>query len=204
MGSVEEKVRKIGVLGATGGVGSAFVKFALNRGHDVRAMCRTPSKMSEHANLEVIKGDSVSAEDVAKLVDGVDCVVCAVGNEKHRIMEKTAANILAANPKRVIFITSLGMGGSSPTIRTILGLIVGFAQIHDCEAADTLIRGATCPWTVVRPTALSTEPGVGKYLATEKGGIGIRTLSKEDVALFMADSIEDTEWIGKAVQLYPV
>merc|ERR1712176_1310703 len=103
--------------------------------------------------------------------------------------------------ERCYFITSLGMGGSSPTIRFVLGCIVGFANIHDCEAADKIILDAG--FTAIRPTELTDkgEPD-GKYNATSDTGMGMGALHKKDVGLFISDEISKNEWGGKPVQLY--
>eukprot|EP00584_Thalassiosira_punctigera_P001214 CAMPEP_0172543524 /NCGR_PEP_ID=MMETSP1067-20121228/13891_1 /TAXON_ID=265564 ORGANISM="Thalassiosira punctigera, Strain Tpunct2005C2" /NCGR_SAMPLE_ID=MMETSP1067 /ASSEMBLY_ACC=CAM_ASM_000444 /LENGTH=62 /DNA_ID=CAMNT_0013329955 /DNA_START=16 /DNA_END=200 /DNA_ORIENTATION=+ len=61
-------------------------------------------------------------------------------------MKAVATNIIAAcdmhDIKRCYFVTSLGMGGSSPTVRFVLGCVVGFANIADYDAADKKILDA--------------------------------------------------------------
>lgn len=112
------------------------------------------------------------------------------------------ANIMEAKPQRVIYISSLGLCGSSPMIRYILLPIAGGANIRDGERADDLCRNASCPWTVVRPAGLSDAVGKGKYLATEATGASFRAISRDDVALFLADEVEACKHDRVAVQLY--
>jgi len=195
---------KIALFGGTGGCGSAFLNFALEAGHSIALQARTPSKVTvTHENLKVVQGDGTSAEDVLAVCEGCDVVVSCAGSA--RIMEVLAKNIVAAckahNVERCYFITSLGMGGSSPTIRFILGCIVSFANINDCEAADKLILDAG--FTAIRPTELTDagEPA-GKYNATSETGMGMGALHKSDVGLFISDEITKNEWGGKPVQLY--
>ena len=121
-------------------------------------------------------------------------------------MEALARNVVDAckthGIDRCYFITSLGMGGSSPTIRFVLGCVVGFANIRDCEAADKLILDAG--FTAVRPTEL-TDKGdpSGKYDATAETGMSMAgAVHKGDVGLFLCDEISKNEWGGKAVQIY--
>ena len=119
-------------------------------------------------------------------------------------MRLTAANILASKPPRVIAVSSLGLCGTSPTVRFILTLVAGARNIEDAESADLLLRSATdkCKVVVVRPTALSEQPGTGN-LATRESGMAIAALSKEDLALFLADMITDTSLDSSdGVQLY--
>ena len=163
---------KVGLLGITGGVGGIFAKLALDKGHEIIALARTPSKVTlKHAQLKIIPGNSTSAADVAKVAQGVDVVVSCVGQPPRastHIMETTAANILSASPKKVILISSLGLCGSSPFIRYVLSLIAGSANIRDAEAADRLGCNSSCPWVVVRPAGLGDGAGSGKYATGDR------------------------------------
>jgi len=195
---------KIALFGGTGGCGSAFLKYALEEGYSIVLQARTPSKVTTtHENLTVVKGDGTSVEDVLSVCVGCDLVVSCAGSSK--IMESLATNIVAACKKhsieRCYFITSLGMGGSSPTIRFVLGCIVGWENIHDCEAADKIVLEAG--FTAIRPTELTDkgEPA-GKYNATAETGMGMGALHKADVGRFICDEIGKNEWGGKPVQLY--
>ena len=120
---------RIGLLGITGGVGGHFARIALEAGHEVVALARTPDKVTlRHSELKVIKGDATNAADVGKVVQGMDAIISCVGNPPRAptpTMHLIASNILSNNPTKVVFISSLGIGGSSPTIRCILSLIAG-------------------------------------------------------------------------------
>ena len=171
------------------------------------ALARTPSKVKIPANpkLVVIKGDSTSLEAISDFAASVDVVVCCVGQPPRastHIMEKTVANILEAKPQRVIYISSLGLCGSSPLIRYVLLPIAGSANIRDGERADDLCRNASCPWTCVRPAGLADTAGKGAYLATEATGASFSPISRDDVALFLADEVEGCKYDRQAVQLY--
>ena len=62
---------RIGLLGVTGGVGGIFAELALDAGHDVVALARTPSKVTlKHKRLIVVQGDSTSKDAVEKVVRG--------------------------------------------------------------------------------------------------------------------------------------
>ena len=197
---------KVGLLGITGGVGGIFAKLALDKGHEIIALARTPSKVTlKHAKLKIIQGNSTSSADVAKVAQGVDVVVSCVGQPPRastHIMETTAANILSASPKKVILISSLGLCGSSPFIRYVLSLIAGSANIRDAEAADRLGCNSSCPWVVVRPAGLGDGAGSGKYLATEATGASFKPIARADVALFLLDALTEPKWERSALQLY--
>ena len=69
------------VLGATGRTGRHFVSIALQKGHRVKALVRDPGKLSvQDAKLEVRRGSITDELDLDVLLQGVDSVVCMLGN----------------------------------------------------------------------------------------------------------------------------
>jgi len=195
---------KIALFGGTGGCGSAFLEYALAANHSIVLQARNPSKVKvTHDNLKVIEGDGTSAGDVLEVCEGCEVVVSCAGGSL--MMESLAKNIVAAcqthHIERCYFITTLGVNGSSPTVRFVLGCVISFGNINDYEAADKTILDAG--FTVIRPTGLTDkgEP-MGKYNATFETGMGLGALHKKDVGLFISDEITKNEWGGKPVQLY--
>ena len=124
-------------------------------------------------------GDATKPEDVAKVVKGVDEVVSCLGNVKKDgeyilIMEKSHSNILdvaaeQVNIPRCVFISSVGCGGTSWLIKTMLTMIGGKPSFDDYEVADKRIREESkVPHLIVRPYALTDKSGTGKYKIIEK------------------------------------
>ena len=69
------------VFGATGQTGQHFTAAALKEGHRVRALARTPGKLTfTDPNLEVHQGSVTDGLDLDGLVDGVDFVVSMLGD----------------------------------------------------------------------------------------------------------------------------
>jgi uncharacterized protein len=74
---------KLLVLGATGQTGQHFVRLALTEGHTVRALARTPAKLTvTHDDLEVVQGSITDPLDLDRLLDGVDAVVAMLGDRR--------------------------------------------------------------------------------------------------------------------------
>lgn len=71
-------MKSIVLIGASGFVGSAILKEALERGIAVKAVVRNPSKVTiTHPNLQVVAADVSSPDEVAKVVRGADAVISA-------------------------------------------------------------------------------------------------------------------------------
>ncbi|MCZ0955105.1 MAG: NAD(P)H-binding protein [Rhodospirillaceae bacterium] len=70
----------IAVYGASGRVGSRIVREALDRGHSVTGIGRTPANITErHERLMAVQGDVTDTASVIELVAGHDVVISAVG-----------------------------------------------------------------------------------------------------------------------------
>jgi putative NADH-flavin reductase len=71
-------MRKIVLIGASGFIGSAILKEALDRGHSVKAVVRHPEKIKIiHKNLVVLHGDVSFKDTVIGKSEGADAVISA-------------------------------------------------------------------------------------------------------------------------------
>ena len=195
---------KIALFGATGAVGGHFLKKALDAGHEVIALVRSPEKLSEQPNLKLAKGDVTNTSEVQRVIDRADVVVSCLGNVKGvLIMEKAANAILEASakqskPQRCLFVSSIGCGGTSWVVKQMLQLIGGRSSFADYERADARISSeGEVPYVLVRPAALKEKPGNGKYRVFQDDGTFARPIAKEDVAEFLFDAISSNQWDGR-------
>ena len=96
----------LALFGASGALGQALAAQALAAGHSVRALARTPSKLSAfalHANFAVVEGDATAAADVAATLEGCDAVLFALGcdaNSPEGMCTTATQHILARVGKR--------------------------------------------------------------------------------------------------------
>src|SRR5436853_7033016 len=73
---------KIALIGATEFVGSAILREALDRGHEVTAISHDPEKLPPHPKLHYRKADIYNADEVTRLVAGHDAVISAFSPSK--------------------------------------------------------------------------------------------------------------------------
>jgi putative NADH-flavin reductase len=110
---------KVALIGASGFVGSAILKEALDRNHQVVAIVRNPENITtENENLLVKQGDVLNESTVAELIQGCDAVISAynpgwsnpdIYNEFLRGSQSIQNGVKKAGIKRYIVI---GGGGS--------------------------------------------------------------------------------------------
>jgi uncharacterized protein YbjT (DUF2867 family) len=143
------------VFGATGSIGRLVVEEALQRGHSVRALARSPEKARcLPANTEIVVGDLTRPETLAKAVEGIDAIVFTHGSDG---AGKTGAenvdyggvrNVLAAlrsQKVRIALMTAIGVTNRA-------GSYNRSTESHDWKRrAERLVRSSGLPYTIVRP-----------------------------------------------------
>ena len=204
---------RILVIGATGGTGREIVKQALERGHDVVALARTPGKLDlKHDRLRVVKGDVMDPSTLDAAVKDVDAVVCALGHKRwlgpSNILSQGTRNIVAAmeknGVKRLVVETALGVGDSIGRLGVYYTLftipfILPFYWF-DKERQERVVRASNVEWIIVRPAQLTN----GRKRATYKHGPRVGnyawsvSISRADVADFMLNQLGDTPYVRHA------
>lgn len=71
-------MKNVVLIGASGFVGSAILKEALDRGHKVTVIAPNPEKITlRNPNLTVVKGDATDPDELAAVAKGKDAVISA-------------------------------------------------------------------------------------------------------------------------------
>lgn len=164
-----ETTKTITIIGATGGTGICLVKQALDAGHKVKALVRSPEKLEELSsrseNLTVLKGDVTKYEDVKTALAGsTDVLVCLGGRDRGSTICSTAQPVINkalndADPSmRMVVVTSMAVGDSywdvTWTTRRITDLFLA-SIIGDKNLQERAIIRNTTNWVIVRPARLS-------------------------------------------------
>lgn len=139
---------RIAILGASGRTGRALVDQALERGHEVVALVRTPGKVTLPASrqVEIRKADVFSPQTFPDLGD-VDVVVSAIGISKGDGPGalQAGARLLAARDVRTVWLGALGSGVSSRSGGLIYSLVmrmfVGSELAEKAEADQIALNG---------------------------------------------------------------
>ncbi|XP_067846440.1 flavin reductase (NADPH)-like [Heptranchias perlo] len=216
---------KLLVLGATGQTGQFLVRQALGQGHVVKAVVRTPSKLTiQHDNLKVVEANIFSADSLAEHFDEQDAVMSCLGfpvsifsavTGYTESVKAVVAAMRKAKVNRVIAMTSWYTKPETahnsswmvrwfliPMIRNILNNMQEMENYLNKECEDL-------NWTVIRPPELQNAPETDKELLTHEGyfvpdtdGIPItNSVTRGDVARFMLSLLNVDLWNKKAVAM---
>lgn len=206
------RIRRVLIVGATGGTGRALVAQALERGYAVTALARDPAKLKTvHPQLKVVQGDVLDTDSVELAVRYQQAVLCALGHKQYfkptRILSQGTANILQAmetlGVRRFVCETSLGIGDSAGRMGLyytffVIPLILPF-YYWDKTRQERLIAASHADWVIVRPGALNNGSKRGRYRHGRVGNyLWTVRISRADVAAFMLDQLESDDYLGSA------
>lgn len=202
---------RLAIFGATGQTGQQLVRQALDAGHEVVVLARTPSRLElQHERLRVVPGSLLDADRVDEVIRGADAVLSVLGptsNKPEFVVSQGIEHILAAMQRHGVRRTILtaGAGVRDPRDRPkpvdrIAGFLLNRLSknvAEDMRRTVARVRASDRDWTVVRVPMLTNQPARGQLKVGYVGDISPR-LSRADLAAFMLAQVDDRSYIGKA------
>jgi putative NADH-flavin reductase len=210
----------IAIFGATGATGKLLTHRCLAMDHKVTALVRTPSSFSiaDSDRLRVIEGNAFDPAAVRQTVKGADVVLSALGArslKKEDVLERAVPLIVSAMQQTgVRRIIALGSAGALPDSldkqpvwrRWVVQNIV-YSTFLKWPVASQIsqwndLSHSDLDWTMVMPPMLTNTPARGHYridgeALPRNGG----RVSREDVADFMMQQIDNPQWIKRGVYI---
>jgi putative NADH-flavin reductase len=204
---------RIAIVGATGWLGGAVTREALQRGHEVTAVGRHPDSLAELEGVATVSADGTDPASLADAIAGHDAVVVAVTDRTgpdRDVIPAAARSVIEAAPKAgVARVAFVGGGGSldSPGGGRYVDQ-PGFPEQYKAEAlaqgeALALFRAAPeeLDWTYLSPPPHNLEPGEkrGGYRAAAGdtpliAQDGESRITSGDLAAAMVDALERHEF----------
>jgi len=207
------------VLGGSGRTGIHVLSEAVERGHRVRALVRTPDAFVAPDGVELVAGTPGRIDDIRRAAEGVDAVVSALNNSRASdnpwarpvspptFMTDATRDTLTVMKengiRRIAIASTQGAGDSWDALNPLMKGLIAISNIrhgyNDHHGVDAVVRASDAEWVMARSVALSDAPSAGAVRAalvgTEKPGFRI---SRVDVARFLLDSLEDDTWLRQA------
>jgi putative NADH-flavin reductase len=201
---------KIAIIGAGGRTGSLLVKESLKRGHEVTAIVRNSSQIS-NSDVKILEKDlfNLTYDDLKENDVIIDAF--AVWDIKdlpqHKTSLKHLSDILAGKPNRLIIVGGAGSLYVDPEHKIRLMNTPDFPNDFKplasamAEAFDELRLREDINWTYMSPSADFQADGkyTGKYrtggeeLMTDRNGVS--SISYADFASAMIDEAEQGKHI---------
>jgi uncharacterized protein len=208
---------KIALIGATGFVGAAILKEALDRGHIVTAIARNPGKITiESSQLAALKADVLNEDEVAEAVKGHEALISAYNsgwanpdmyNEFLKGAQSIEAGVKKAGVKRLIIVGGAGSLFVAPDVQFIdTPQFPGEWKQGALAARDylnILKNEKDLDWTFLSPAIEMHHGTSGERKGTYRKGLespvfnneGRSIASVEDTAVAIIDELEDPKHI---------
>lgn len=151
---------KLVVLGATGGTGLEIVRQAVERGHSVTALVRSPDRLARWWDrIRIVQGNLLNSSELARVIEGQDAVVSSFGprvpvkkSEAHLLEQfgdaLTAAMARTRVTRAVIESVAFLFRDSWFPPAYIVGRLLFPITVSDAAAMEPCLRRArsTGPW----------------------------------------------------------
>jgi putative NADH-flavin reductase len=216
----DPSIYKLLIVGANGGIGRQCLELALQAGHQVTAILRTPSKLDvNHPNLNVVKGDVTQPDTFEDYLKNQDAVISAIGvaggfgsDKPTTLYSQGNANLLQAMQKKGLnrlFVISASAIEISPVLPFYIRLIEKYVvqkllkhMYADLRNMEKLVKQSDANWTILRPPQLTNGPVAGKYrIAINSFLKNCLKISRADVAHFIINNINNTSTYKATIEI---
>ncbi|MGX9461192.1 NAD(P)-dependent oxidoreductase [Shewanella sp. A14] len=209
---------KIAVLGATGWIGGTIMQEAISRGHDVVAVVRDKSKVSQNVAVRTLDLTTMTSDAVASAFADVDVVITSIGGraaQNHQVVAQTAKQLLQYLPQagapRLLWVGGAGSLDVAPGVT-----LVSTPEFPEDYKAEAIAQGealavfrdthSAIEWTYVSPAA-NIFPGEsegpyrlgGDEFFTDAQGQS--RVSVVDYAKAMLDEAESAKHINQRISV---
>jgi len=195
------------IAGGHGKIALHLEKLLADSGHRVSALIRKRDQDSDvrEAGAEPVLCDIEQETDLSHYVTGADAVVFAAGagpgsgpERKRTVDFEGAVKLIEAarrtGVKRYVIVSSIGADDPSASGEQMRPYLEAKAE------ADRGVADSGLDWTIVRPGALTDDPGTGRVtVTTDMSARG--AVPREDVARVLAAVLGDPGSIGKTFVL---
>lgn len=202
---------RVGILGASGGVGRRIAERLIRRGTPVRCQTRTALHLADIAEqAEVCAFEPTDAAALRGFVRDCGAVVYALGIDRlgaTTLFSASTAALIGAmqgeHVDRLIAVTGVGAGetrghGGFVYDRIVFPLFTR-PRYADKDAQEALIARSGLRWTIVRPAPFrsATPAGPLEAHATVADDTVLTGITRDEVAQFVIDELDHGRFIGE-------
>jgi len=198
---------RIAIIGGHGKVSMLLTPLLIGAGHEVTSLIRNPDHAEDvtaaGATAAMADVEHLDADGIARHLAGHDAVVWSAGagggaadrtyavDRDAAIRSMDAAGV--AGVDRYVMVSYFGAGPDHgvPPDNSF------FAYAEAKTAADAHLAASTLQWTILAPSALTSDPGTGLVDAAD--GIEASSVSREDVARMVAAVLERPRTAGSCI-----
>lgn len=200
---------RIVIAGGHGKIAQRLTRLLVARGDTVVGLVRNPAHIEDLRSIgatpAVVDLERSAVDEVAEVVDGADAVVFAAGagpgsgSARKDSMDRGGAALLAdaaerAGVRRYVLVSSMGVLEPEAAEDEVF-----VTYLRAKAASEEDLRSRDLDWTVLRPGALTDDPGTGHVLLEPRVPMG--SVTRDDVAAVIAGLLDEPSTIGLTLEL---
>ena len=186
-------MKKVVVFGATGHTGRYITqKMKSEKDIELSVFVRNPEKFGDMdiTGVNVIQGDAMNADDVAKAMDGQEILLCSLEGDVLTMAKNIVAALEKTSVKRIIWITGMGIHHEIKGARGIMLNMLAKQRPEYIEAADT-IAASKAVTTLLRCPGIKNGDNTKYFLTKEGVQPAHKDIERAGIAQCMYDLIKD-------------
>ncbi|MET8449032.1 NAD(P)H-binding protein [Streptomyces sp. NPDC005209] len=201
---------RIVIAGGHGQIARRLGRLLTARGDSAAGLIRNPAHsddlLADGIQPIVCDLEAAAHDDVVAALSGADAVIFAAGAgpgsgaaRKHTVDHRAAVLVteaaVRAGIRRYVMVSTRGAGSPPPAHADE----VWAAYVHAKTAADEHLMAQDLDWTVLRPAALTNEPGAGLVRLTAERSVG--EITRDDVAQVLLALLDTPASAGLVLEL---
>jgi putative NADH-flavin reductase len=216
---------RLTIVAATGGIGRQLLRQAVEAGHDVTAMARSPEKITDPVRTVFADLSRPDVRELTEAIKGSDAILSGLGARTkfdNGVAGRGTAALVeaakAADTARLIVVSAAPLGtfpsperphpprhdpGDGFFMRHLgapFAKAMFRAHYDDLARLEDVVLASGLDWTISRPPKLTDGPLTGQYrTALDRNIRGGFSVSRADVAHHMLACLTRPETIGHTV-----
>lgn len=208
---------RIAIFGATGRTGRKLTWFAIEAGHEVTVLARTPALLyqepklrKKHERLTVVEGDVRDLDAVNRAMTHAEGVLCALDAREHELIVTGTERIVTSmrrhyQARRIVCASTAAIAAPSAGHARLLGRLTAEAVrrlfprwVSAKEQQFRLLRQARVEWVLPRALRLVEGYRTAYY---QSGALPLRPtdkISRADFADFMLLQLLQDDYLRQA------
>jgi putative NADH-flavin reductase len=200
-------MKRILVIGATGGTGKEIIAQALAREIAVTAIVRSADKLGAlRDQVTVLVANALESRAWQDALFGHDAVISALGSSGlgptttcEEGARSTTQAMRHAGVERLLVVSAGMLFPDSGFVGAILRSTILRNVARDSAAMEAVVRSTTLRWTIVRPPRLTTGTCTKRYLSESDrlppNGRG--WVHRSDLAHFLISALETDAYVNQ-------
>lgn len=205
---------RVAIVGASGQTGKPLIKEALEQGHEVIAIARSPEKIAfNDPKVTKRQGDAFDEASIIAALEGADAVITTVGktdlrDKRYNLSTAAHRSVIAGmrahGIRRLLVISSIGaaQGIKRKGWKRNIYLYLRRKYYRDMFQMEQEVAASGLDYTLLRAPMLYDGERTGFYeILEDENYLEVLRISRADIAHFLLGEMTNNEWNKRTIAI---